>query len=110
MSNLTDVTAVNFENEVLKSPLPVLVDFWAPWCGPCLMMGPVLEEIASQNEGKMKVVKINTDLPENQALAFQYQINSIPNMKVFKGGTLVKELVGFRPKEVLINDLSEVIG
>jgi thioredoxin 1 len=110
MSNLTDVTAVNFESEVLKSNVPVLVDFWAPWCGPCLMMGPVLEEIASQNEGKMKVVKINTDLPENQALAFQYQINSIPNMKVFKDGTLVKELVGFRPKEVLVNDLLEVIG
>jgi thioredoxin 1 len=104
-----DVNNQNFEAEVLKSPIPVLVDFWAPWCGPCMMMGPVLEEIAKEMDGKLKIAKLNTDSPENQQLAMDYQIQSIPNMKLFKGGAVVKELVGFRPKEALIAEIKEFI-
>jgi thioredoxin 1 len=90
---------VNFESEVLKSELPVLVDFWAPWCGPCQMMAPVLEELAQEFEGKLKIVKVDTDQPDNQEVAIEYMIQSIPNLKLFKGGKVIKDFVGYRPKE-----------
>ncbi|MFA6518150.1 MAG: thioredoxin [Candidatus Shapirobacteria bacterium] len=106
---LINVDNQNFEAEVLKSPIPVLVDFWAPWCGPCMMMGPVLEEIAKEMDGKLKIAKLNTDLAENQQLAIQYQIQSIPNMKLFKGGVVVKEVIGFKPKEALMAEVKEFI-
>jgi len=87
----------NFEAEVLKSENLVLVDFWAPWCGPCRLVGPILEEIADENDGKVKVVKVNVD--ENPALAQKYGIRGIPTMMFFKGGDAVETTVGAAMKE-----------
>jgi thioredoxin 1 len=94
------LTDANFDEEVLKSDTPVLVDFWAPWCGPCQMMGPIIEEMAGEFEGKVKVVKLNVD--DNQATAGKYQVLSIPTFKIFKGGEIVDELTGGVPKEKLV--------
>ena len=88
-----------FEQEVLKSELPVLVDFWAPWCGPCLMIAPVLEEIARVNKGKLKVVKLNVD--ENGKTPITYGVMAIPTLMVFKGGELKEKAVGVLPKAKL---------
>lgn len=96
-----------FEAEVINSEIPVLVDFWAPWCGPCQMMAPVLEELAVEYEGKIKIVKVDTDQPDNQVLAIEYMIQSIPNLKVFKGGKPIKDFVGYRPKEMFSQELKE---
>lgn len=85
-------TAENFEAEVLKSPIPVFVDFYADWCGPCKMMAPVIDQLAAEYEGKIKVGKINVD--DNQALALKYNIMSIPNMKFFRNGEVVDEVIG----------------
>ena len=93
------VTMDNFEQEVLKSELPVLVDFWAGWCGPCMMLAPVVEEIAKEYEGKVKVCKINVD--EQGELAQKFGIMSIPTVLVFKDGQVKKQSVGFVPKEKL---------
>lgn len=109
MAKTIEITADNFEKEVINSEIPILVDFWAPWCQPCLMMAPALEELSEELEGKLKIGKLNTEVPENQVLAIQYQIRSIPNMKLFKDGKVVKELIGLRPKESLKEELSEVI-
>lgn len=109
MSKAIDVTKKDFENEVLKSEMPVLVDFWAPWCMPCRMMAPILDELAGALEGKVKITKVDTENPENQELAIQYQIQSIPNMKLFKGGQIVDEFVGMRSKESLQADLEKYI-
>ncbi len=87
----------NFEQEVLKSELPTLVDFWAPWCGPCQMMGPVIEDAASEWEGKIKVCKLNVD--ESMEVARKYQIQSIPTMILFEKGQPAKKIVGARPKK-----------
>ncbi|MFZ2189076.1 MAG: thioredoxin [Candidatus Moraniibacteriota bacterium] len=92
-------TDQNFEAEVLKSDKPVLVDFWAPWCGPCLAMGPIIEELAKEFDGKAKVGKINVD--ENSKTAQDFAIMSIPALKIFKGGKVVQEFVGMQAKEVL---------
>jgi len=87
----------NFEQEVLKSDLPTLVDFWAPWCGPCQMMGPVIEEAAAEWEGKIKVCKLNVD--ESMQVARRYEIQSIPTMILFQKGEPAKKIVGARPKK-----------
>ena len=94
-----EFTDQNFDQEVLKSDKPVLVDFWAPWCGPCQAMGPIIEELANEYEGKVKVGKINVD--ENAQTAEKYEIMSIPSLKIFKGGQVIEELVGMQAKENL---------
>ena len=109
MSKTIEITAQNFKKEVLESESPILVDFWAPWCQPCLMMAPALEELSEELEGKLKIGKLDTEVPENQMLAITYQIQSIPNMKLFKDGKVIKEFIGLRPKESLKAELSEVI-
>lgn len=95
----------SFHSEVINSELPVLVDFWAPWCGPCQMMAPVLEELAKKFDGQLKVVKIDTEQPDNQQLAFTYHINSIPNMKLFKKGEVIQDFIGFRPESTFSEEL-----
>ncbi|MDE2037820.1 MAG: thioredoxin [Patescibacteria group bacterium] len=110
MSKIIDSTQSDFEAVVLKSAVPVLVDFWAPWCGPCVMMAPVLESYAGDMDGKVRVVKVNVDEPANQALAAQYQIRSIPNMKLFKAGKVVHEVVGLRSKADLAAELAKALG
>jgi len=99
----------NFVSEVIKSDIPVLVDFWAPWCGPCQMMAPVLQQLATDYDSKLKIVKVDTDQSENQQLAMDYQIQSIPNMKLFKNGELVKDFIGYRTLEVFSSELKELI-
>lgn len=99
MSNVNEVTDATFESEVLKSPLPVLVDFWAPWCGPCRAVAPVVDEIASDYNGKLKVLKLNTD--ENPKTAQSYRISGIPSLMVFKNGQPVEQVVGAVPKATL---------
>ena len=96
-----NITSKNFEEEVLKSDLPVLVDFWASWCGPCKMMTPVVEQISKDMNGKAKVCKVNID--EEQNLAMEYGIMSIPTFLIFKDGKVVNSAVGVRDKQELIN-------
>lgn len=105
MSAAAQVTDANFKQEVLESELPVLVDFWAPWCGPCRMVAPVVDEISEQYEGQIKVVKVNTD--ENPSVASQYGIRSIPTLMIFKGGQRVDMVVGAVPKTTLATTLEK---
>lgn len=93
------ITGENFEEEVLKSDKPVLIDFWATWCGPCKMMGPVVEQLAAEYEGRVKVGKVNVD--EEMELAQKYQVMSIPTFLLFKDGKVEKQVMGARPKEDL---------
>ena len=94
------LTEKNFESEVLKSPNPVLVDLWAEWCGPCKMIGPIIDEIASEMQGKLKVAKVNVDNEGN--LAAQFNIMSIPTLLVFKNGEVVNQIIGAMPKAQLL--------
>jgi thioredoxin 1 len=102
-----NVTGKDFEGEVLKSDLPVLVDFWAEWCGPCRMVGPIVDEISEEFEGKLKVVKVNVD--EAQDLAGNYQVMSIPTLLIFKAGELVEQIVGAVSKDVLSEKINQKI-
>jgi len=101
------VTDQTFEAEVLKSDKPVIVDYWAEWCGPCRMVAPVLEEIATEYADKIDVVKLNID--ENPAVSQRYGIMDIPTMNVFRGGEVVKQIVGAKPKSALLKELAEFI-
>jgi thioredoxin 1 len=105
MSSVAAVNDTNFEEQVLKSTVPVLVDFWAPWCGPCRMVGPIVDEIANELSGKINVYKMNTD--ENPDVANQYGIRSIPTLMLFIGGEKVDTVVGAVPKQTLMGTISK---
>lgn len=108
MADLPDVTDATFEADVMKSDLPVLVDFWAPWCGPCRMVTPIVEELGEEYAGRVSFYKMNTD--ENAAVPTQYGIRSIPSLLIFKGGELKGTIVGFRPKSDLRKRLDEALA
>ncbi len=107
MSKPVEIKEAQFEESVLKAATPVLVDFWAPWCGPCLMVSPVVEELAEEYDGKMGFVKINVD--DSPRIASQYGIMSIPTLIIFKDGAPVSNIVGFRPKDELKKSLEEAL-
>ena len=106
MSEAINVGEQTFDKVVLQSDIPVLVDFWAAWCGPCRMVAPVLDQIAAEHEGKIRIVKVNVD--EEPALAAKYRITSIPAMKVFQGGEEVRELIGAMPKQMIEKELEGI--
>ncbi len=108
MSKPTDIQDAKFDELVLQSKLPVLVDFWAPWCGPCRMVAPIVEELANEYEGKVTFYKLNTD--ENHATANKYGIMSIPSLMIFKEGKPVSNIVGFRPKPELKKSLDAALA
>jgi thioredoxin 1 len=105
---IAEVTDNNFQAEVIESETPVLVDFWAPWCGPCRMVAPVVEEIAKEREGELKVVKMNTD--ENQQTALQFNIMSIPTLILFRHGQPAKTVIGAYPKKRLEAELEPALA
>jgi len=106
--SVVQVTDATFDAEVLKSSIPVLVDFWAAWCGPCKMVAPVVEEVAKQYEGKVKVAKVDVDA--NQRIASQLAIRSIPSLYIFKGGKVVEAIVGAVPKHHIVSALDGVLA
>ncbi|MEI6305047.1 MAG: thioredoxin [Candidatus Taylorbacteria bacterium] len=105
MSKVINATQSDFDEVVMKSDLPVLVDFWAPWCGPCRMMAPILDELSDSMAGSLKIVKVDVDEPSNQALATQYEIRSIPSLKLIKKGEVIAEFLGLRTKEALEQEI-----
>lgn len=108
MSNIVDLSDTEFESQVLESDLPVLVDFWAPWCGPCRMLSPLVEELSGDYDGEVVFAKVNTD--ENPATPTKYGIMSIPTLLLFKNGKLVDRTVGVRPKKALKEWLDGALG
>ena len=108
MGEVREVTDASFESEVLKSDTPVLIDFWAPWCGPCRAIAPIVEELAKEYDGKLKVVKMNVD--ENPQTPGAYGVRGIPNLILFKGGTVKEQIVGAVPKSRLAQAISNTVA
>ncbi|MCS7280957.1 MAG: thioredoxin [Desulfobacterota bacterium] len=107
MGQAKAVTDANFKEEVLESDIPVLVDFWASWCGPCQMMGPIIDKLAEEYEGKVKVVKLNVD--ENPQTPAKYGIRAIPTLIIFKNGEIMERMVGAQPKTVVEEVIKRVV-
>jgi thioredoxin 1 len=105
--NISAVSDATFDSEVLKSPLPVLIDFWAPWCGPCKAIAPIVDELAGEYAGKLKIVKMNVD--ENPRTPAQYGVRGIPNLILFKDGTVQQQIVGAVPKAHLVKAITTVV-
>ena len=103
-----DVTTASFQADVLSNAKPVLVDFWAEWCGPCRQVAPILDQIAAEYADKIEIVKVNVD--NEPGLAQQYGVTGIPALQVFQGGQLVKSIVGAKPKQILVNELSQFLA
>jgi thioredoxin 1 len=108
MSNALAVTDQSFQTEVLQSPVPVLVDFWAAWCGPCRAIAPTIDQIAGEYAGKLKVVKMDVD--ENPEIPMNYGVQGIPTLLLFKGGQVVEKLVGAYPKPALVSKITPYLG
>jgi thioredoxin 1 len=108
MANLPALTDTNFDAEVLQSAQPVLVDFWAPWCGPCRMIAPIVEQLAKEHAGQLKVYKLNVD--ESPSLAASYGVNSIPTLMIFKGGQVVDTFIGVQPKSRLEDAITQAMA